>query len=180
MYPAKHTLSHTRFTFRSVRPTDTNALHTYFRSLSPETRRRFGPHDFDEHTARTICEGQMHRCTAYIGLHEGAIIAYAIVLQGYTRGDYQRYLAYDLPMSDEHDYTLAPSVADAWQSQGVGNQLYAFIEEELRQKGAQKIVLWGGVQLSNQRAVRFYLKQGFRTLAQFEHQGTNLDMVHRL
>lgn len=166
--------------FRAILPTDTSALFRYFESLSPETRRRFGPHDFDEATARTICHGQMEKCVAYVGLEEEQIIAYAIVLQGYTLGDYNRYLHYELSMDNEKDFTLAPSVADEWQSKGVGSQLYHFVEEQLRMRGAQKIVLWGGVQLSNQRAVRFYLKHGFRTLAQFEYQGTNLDMVHRL
>ncbi len=166
--------------FRSLKPSDSSALLQYFQSLSAETRMRFGPHDFDEATAQQICNGQMEKCIAYIGLDNGRIIAYAIVLQGYTLGDYNRYLHYEIEMDNEHDFTLAPSVADDWQSKGVGSQLYSFVENQLRAKEAHKIVLWGGVQLSNQRAVRFYLKHGFRTLAQFEYQGTNLDMVHHL
>ena len=117
---------------------------------------------------------------AYVAVDQDKIMAYAIVLRGYTRGEHHRYQAYEGELNEQTDYTLAPSVADACQSQGIGSALYQYVEQELRKIGAQKIVLWGGVQLSNQRAVRFYLKHGFRTLAQFEYQGTNLDMAKGL
>ncbi|MEL6659604.1 MAG: GNAT family N-acetyltransferase [Bacteroidota bacterium] len=163
--------------YRSVLPNDQAALLAYFQGLSPETHRRFAPHPFDEATIKAICHGQRDKCIAYVAVDQDKIVAYAIVLQGYTRGEHHRYQAYDVALNERNDYTLAPSVADAYQSQGIGSALYQYVERELRALGAQKIVLWGGVQLSNQRAVRFYLKHGFRTLAQFQYQGANLDMV---
>ena len=167
-------------TFRAILPADQVALLRYFEGLSAETRRRFAPHPFDAATVQAICLGQREKCVAYVALDQEAIIAYTIVLQGYTLGDYQRYLNYGVEMDEQYDFTIAPSVADAYQSQGVGSQLYQFVEQGLLARGAHKLVLWGGVQLSNQRAVRFYLKHGFRTLAQFEYQGANLDMRKHL
>ncbi|MEU2180061.1 GNAT family N-acetyltransferase [Streptomyces thermolilacinus] len=36
-----------------------------------------------------------------------------------------------------------------------------------RRFGRNRIILWGGVLADNQRAIRFYEKQGFRTVGSF-------------
>lgn len=43
--------------------------------------------------------------------------------------------------------------------------------------GTKRIILWGGVQAGNEKAVSYYLKHGFRTVGQFEHNGNNYDMI---
>jgi len=37
--------------------------------------------------------------------------------------------------------------------------------------------LWGGVQRYNEKATRFYLKNGFKRLGSFEYNGWNEDMM---
>ncbi len=58
--------------------------------------------------------------------------------------------------------------------------MFEHIERDLKACGARKIVLWGGEQYTNEKAFRFYLKHGFQTLGEFEHNGRNLDMVKYL
>ena len=58
--------------------------------------------------------------------------------------------------------------------------MYKHIENDLRQKGVNRIVLWGGVQATNEKAVNFYKKHGFIELGHFEHNGSNVDMVKDL
>ncbi|MGQ1783515.1 GNAT family N-acetyltransferase [Saccharicrinis sp. GN24d3] len=165
---------------RQVTQHDKDKLYLYLKTLSEETRKRFGPHPFDEHTAWLVCSGGYKNCMAYICLNDVLVVGYAIVKQGYVPGDRNRYIGYPITLSDRHDYTLAPSVADAYQSRGVGSLLLEFVLEDLRKRGAYKIILWGGVQASNLKAVNFYYKHGFRKVGEFEYYGNNYDMVKYL
>jgi diamine N-acetyltransferase len=165
---------------RKINGNDKELLFRYFQSLSPETLKRFEPHPFDDHTANIISIGNYKNCMAYICLDDDIIAGYAIVKPGYLDGEVARFAHYPLLPDYENDYTLAPSVADAYQSKGVGSLLFEYIERDLKARGAKKILLWGGVQFTNQRAVRFYLKHGFRILGEFEHNGSNLDMFKHL
>lgn len=166
---------------RKITPQDNQVLFEYFEKLSTETKKKFGPHPFDKQTITSICNGSYRNYIAYICLHDDKVIAYTVVIRGYTEGEEYRYPNYPIERNYETDYTLAPSVADDYQSQGIGSLMYNFVEDELRRLGAKKIALWGGVQLENKKAVRFYQKYGFETLGEFEYNGLqNLDMVKRL
>lgn len=80
-------------------------------------------------------------------------------------------------LSNTSDCTFAPSVADAWQSCGVGNSLFQFILSSLKATEVKRIILWGGVQIDNEKAVNYYKKNAFKTLGQFYYNGENYDMV---
>lgn len=164
-----------------IGPSDAEALTMYFDGLSDETKNRFGPHPFDIDTVAAICNHAYRNYQAFVCTDDATIAAYTVVAKGYIEADRKRYEGYDFYIDDRHDCTLAPSVADAYQSKGLGSKLYVFVEEALRKQGVRKIVLWGGVQLLNDRAVRFYQKHRFRTLGQFHHDGMeNLDMVKEI
>ena len=55
--------------------------------------------------------------------------------------------------------------------------LFQFILGYCEQLQIDKIILWGGVQSTNERAVNFYKQLGFVTLGTFEYNGLNQDMV---
>jgi diamine N-acetyltransferase len=73
-------------------------------------------------------------------------------------------------------------VADAWQSSGLGSAMYSVIENDIRNNTAFKfIVLWGGVQAGNKKAIGFYEKHGFEHTGSFWYDGKdNDDMVKKL
>lgn len=157
---------------------DTYRLCTYLQQLSPETRRRFGPHGFDRQTVESFyAENDTHSGYVAEDTENGEIIAYSILKTGYLWHDLQRLQSYGLTPDSHTDGTFAPSVTDPWQSQGVGNSLFQFILPDARSKGIKRIILWGGVQSDNIKAVNFYLKNGFTTLGEFEYFGMNTDMV---
>jgi len=157
---------------------DVDKLLIYLEQLSAETKRRFGPHQFDKqsiadlYTAREACLGYI----ATVG-EAGEIVAYSIIKPGYLEHDSYRLRSYGFTPHSETDCTFAPSVADAWQSQGVGDRLFHFILADLKSIGIKRIILWGGVQRDNSKAVNFYKKHGFQTLGKFEYYGWNYDMV---
>jgi GNAT superfamily N-acetyltransferase len=76
-------------------------------------------------------------------------------------GELKRFAQYPIRLNLAIDYIFAPSVVDAHQSQGIGTVLLSFVESELRKLGLENIILWGGVQQRNQKAVQFYKKKWF-------------------
>ena len=55
------------------------------------------------------------------------------------------------------------------------------IETDLQTKGVRTIILWGGVQASNLKAVKFYKKNGYQFIASFWHDDKdNHDMIKEL
>src|SRR5262249_40104118 len=113
-------------TIRPLRADDAERLVSYFSSLSAQTRARYGPHRFDEQTAHSICASldpaDILRMVASIS-HAGEerLIAYVLLKMGVLEEDRQRYEKLGIPLDADTDWTLAPSVADEYQDQGIGS-----------------------------------------------------------
>lgn len=168
---------------RQWQPGDAEALFTYLQGLSVESRSRFGPHAFDKETVSHICNRQVPRWEGYLALDNsnGNILAYMLICQGMIEWDEKRYAQINLSFDPSSTVTFAPSVADAWQSTGLGTLMNNFIESELKKRGIKSIVLWGGVQASNEKAVNFYKKHHYQYISTFRNDGMdNFDMVKYL
>ena len=165
--------------FRPLCANQAAELGAYFTGLSQAIRRVYGPHSFDQETADGFCaaldSAHTLRMLAWV---EEKIVAYFVVELGVRAGDRRRYDALGLALHDETDCTLAPSVADAYQSQGLGSLMMQHLLGLLPRLGRQRMLLWGGVRADNPRAVHFYTKFGFRRVGDFEAGGTNnYDMI---
>ena len=162
---------------RFLQQEDEDKLLAYFAGLSPETRKRFGPHPFDAITIHQICtHPEAENTRRYIAemLDNTRIIAYMLIKNGVLSQDENRLLSYGISPSG-NDCTFAPSVADAFQSSGLGSLMLAYI---LNTMPPRRIILWGGVQASNVRAVSYYTKFGFYKVGSFtDHNGENFDMI---
>ncbi len=167
--------------FRILTSEDLDSLHSYLTGLSEATRHRFGPHPFDNETIRSLfCDSGSY--IGYIAVDEenGRIIAYSVIKTGILEHDRFRLEGYGLALDPVTDATYAPSVADDWQGRGIGPQLYEYMVDDLIARGIRRIILWGGVQCGNDRAVSFYRRLGFNILGEFEYYGMNFDMVRTL
>lgn len=165
--------------FRPVATTDASKLYDYFSSLSDQSKARFGPHSFDWEHLNRLCKGLIDDIIAFVADEgsTGRIVGYMVTKRGYIQADKDRYSGYSIESDPEHTFTLAPSVADDYQSAGLGSRMMKYVLAQLKVRGAQKVVLWGGVQAGNSRACHFYQKFGFRRLGDFEHNGNNYDMA---
>lgn len=177
----------------SLRPLakdDEAALGDYFLGLSAPTRRVYAPHPFDRATAATICAGldtPQGRCYLRLVAAVGSkIVGYFILYLGLHETDRVRRYG---DMDPATTCTLAPSVADDWQNQGLGSRLMVYAKDCARVFRKNTMVLWGGVRESNVRAVHFYYKSGFRKCGEFlltiveasgPEQINNLDMATEL
>lgn len=167
--------------FSSFEPSYSDKLHSYFNSLNEETKSRFGPHPFTRESIDELA-GNPEKYKMYIGVNseDNSIVAYAIALFDWLESDTPRFLSYGITQQ-KGDCTFAPSVADSWQSKGIGSDLFRFIVKDLKAYiQIKRIILWGGVQSGNYKALNFYKKHGFNTLGEFEHSGSNFDMILNL
>jgi ribosomal protein S18 acetylase RimI-like enzyme len=176
-----------RLCSRPLQRTEAALLGAYFAGLSPETRRRFAPHPFDQATADALCLRPSPDVLRLVAVPaEGAasapFLAYVILRLGVTGGERRRFAARGQPLWPESDCTVAPSVADACQGQGLGTRLMALVCDLARQLGRRRMLLMGGTQADNARAVALYRRLGFQTAGEFEHPAGvwNYDMLKLL
>jgi GNAT superfamily N-acetyltransferase len=167
---------------RPLRADDAARLGEYFLGLSQQTRSRYGPHPFDQQTADAICAAldpaDILRLVATVPSLDGErIIAYVLLKMGVLEFDQRRYEQRGLPLDPGTDCTLAPSVADDYQNQGIGSHMLRYILQVAPKLGRRRIILWYGVQATNDRAVHFYTKWGFRTVGEFYTDKNNYDMI---
>jgi len=170
--------NHRKVNIRKLETSDFDALILYFQNLSESTKKRFGPHAFDKQTLIDLYAAP----TDFIGFiavetDTGIIVAYMIIKTDYLQHDSFRLQSYGLTPDHETDCTFAPSVADLWQSSGLGSAMFGYIIQYLKASGKSRIILWGGVQSNNEKAINFYKKHGFCVLGQFEYHGMNEDMI---
>jgi len=157
---------------------EANNLSIYLNHLSPESKQRFGPHPYDVDSIYTLFN-QSDTYVGYIAQEktQGKIISYSVIKHGYLEHDKLCLESYGLELDKDSDCTFAPSVSDEYQNKGIGKLMFDYIIDDLQTINKKRIILWGGVQATNESAFAFYLKQGFTVLGQFEHNGYNYDMI---
>jgi diamine N-acetyltransferase len=164
---------------RRLNTADLGSLYDYLQNLSAETKKRFGPHSFEKQAIIDFYTNASNPI-GYIGIDipTNEIIAYSIIKIGFIEHDGNRLRSYGITPDHKTDVTFAPSVADSWQSCGIGNEMFKYILSDLKNNVFKRIILWGGVQMDNGKAVSYYKKNGFKILGQFTHNGENYDMMH--
>lgn len=162
---------------RQLSSNDLDMLLQYLYQLSPATSRRFQPHPYSKEEVISFYNQPEHEAWVAVDPLTNNIVAYTVLKKGYLQHDYPRLQQYGVHIDYDACYTIAPSVTDDWQSAGVGQLLFDHILEAMKNRKAKQLILWGGVQTDNTKAVRFYQKNGFRSLGHFQHNGLNEDMM---
>lgn len=165
---------------RLLNNSDFDRLIHYLQSLRAETLQRFQPHSFQPQDVLSFYQQQGTEACVAIDTATDELVGYAVLKKGLLEHDLPRLQQYQYPLQYDTAYTFAPSVKDDWQSTGVGQLMMDFIRAEMQSRNIHQLVLWGGVQSGNEKAVRFYRKNGFRLLGSFEYNGPNDDMLLEL
>jgi diamine N-acetyltransferase len=154
--------------FRPVTMSDAIILGRYFLGLSEELKALYGPHPFDQATADQLCAADDPQFIRMIAiLPDGDVIAYFILQSPAPQSEILRYQEAGLKIEPEETCLIAPSVADAYQNQGIGTPLMRHMAQVAHSLGLKNMILMGGVFGHNLRARHYYQKVGFREVGTF-------------
>lgn len=155
---------------RLIEQHDAQRLADYFTRLRADSSTLFAPHPLTADAAAKICSSDDEFSRHYIATHtnENLISAYAVVSTKFSNNDTARLFEAGVSLSNEKDCAFAPSVDSNYRGRGLAQLLLNFIIQDLTRMGKERLFLWGGVQNSNERAMAFYRKSGFRSINTFE------------
>lgn len=170
--------------FRPLAHSDVTMLAVFLENLSPVTRERSTFDSYDRACAEELC-GAINKydklrfvCTA--GRDGGERIIGLLELSfGIPPSDLQRYRDVGINLSEDTDVRFGPTLADDWQGKGVGTLAFNRIAEIVKGFEKSRILLWGGVLVSNTPAIEYYKKLGFTVAGTFQNEGVDhLDMIY--
>ncbi|MFE0515819.1 GNAT family N-acetyltransferase [Streptomyces sp. NPDC058964] len=161
-----------------VRPltrADAEGFGEFLEGLSAQTRKRYKPHPLTRAYAKEVCSGLDEETRSLrIVLAEdvdgqvvGDIVGYMLVQFEIPQDEKGRYTDQGIVLDDDKDCRIAPAVADHLQNRGLGTILLKDTLAFLRSSGRRIVVLFGGTQASNARAIRAYEKAGFAAAGAF-------------
>lgn len=160
---------------RPLEATDEAALASYFGNLSEDSKRRFQPHPLTAVAARDLC-GAAGGPFRFVVEHLGGIVAYFILDPNLSDHEMGRYRECGIELSPGRDFLFAPSVLDTHQNAGLASLAMPHLMEHARRHGARSLVLMGGTQATNPRAIAFYEKFGFERFGGYQTDVFNHDM----
>ena len=170
-----------RIVFHPLRREDSALLGRYFPGLSADTRERFAPHAFTAEQAEMLCAAidyeKIIRLLAATG--DGPrpeAVAYFILRLEINDDDEGRHRARGMALDRPSVCSIAPSVADDRRGRGLGSVVMGRALALARHLGKRQVILQGGVQATNSRAIGFYDKHGFRKVGSFSTGVENHDM----
>lgn len=166
------------FVLRKLETTDGAMLSGYFEGLSVMTKVRFGPHPLTGDFAFGLCGKLDDTADRFVILPKGKeeIVGYFIVEFALSPHERDRYLSQGVVLEQGLDVLFAPSVGDAFQNGGLASAVMPELIAHCRRKGARSMVLMGGTQATNARAIAFYEKFGFGKYGGYQTEVFNHDM----
>ena len=172
-------LAMTDLLVRPLQATDVAALARLFADLSDVSRGFYGPHPLTADFAQALCAGaEVAGQCRWLAASGDELVAYLLLDDASGSAELTRLQGYGQPLPSAPLRLFAPLVAEAWQSRGVMNAVMPQLLQRLVQPQGCALLLLGGVQAGNGRALGFYRKWGFAELGRFHWQGVdNIDML---
>ncbi|WP_406150752.1 GNAT family N-acetyltransferase [Streptomyces sp. NBC_01012] len=165
---------------RPLRNSDAAGFGEFLEALSAETRQRYNPHPLDRAEAERVCSA-LDDATALrfvlADARDDRVVAYLLAQFAIPEDEKARYRSRGWTIEDGTDCRIAPVVADHVQGNGLGTELLKGALDVLRRRGHRHVILFGGTQTSNVRAIRAYEKAGFKPAGVFrEGEIESVDM----
>ena len=160
-----NTTSGADLVLRPLERDGSSRLADYLGSLSESTRRYAGHEGYDFAFAFELCAA----ITRYDKLRfviecEGQLIALLEYSFDVVASDEARFAGYGLKLKTATTCRYGLCVTDAFQGQGIASLVFPDLTAVARRFGQEQMILWGGVHIDNERAIRQYRKVGFRLL----------------
>ncbi len=160
-----------KLVIRPLEAADAPQLGEFLSALSPRTRHLSIFPSYDLVAAHDMCDAIAKYDKLRFVVENSASPRRIIGLIEFSfaimESDIARYAANNIALDPATDCRFGPTLADDYQSKGIGTLVAPFILDVARKFGKSRIILWGGVLVDNPRAIRYYEKIGFKALGQF-------------
>ncbi|MBU0576863.1 GNAT family N-acetyltransferase [Patescibacteria group bacterium] len=160
--------------FRPLTASDCSSLAIFLGNLSFATREFYSLGGYDVSSAKEMC-GSINRYDKLrFVVHSGTINNIIALFEfdfDIPQNDIDRFSSYGIKSASSTDCRIGPCLSDHYQNHGVGSTLFPHVVSVARQFGRRRIILWGGVFADNQRAIKYYEKNGFKQLGNFKDKG---------
>ncbi|MBU7577399.1 MAG: GNAT family N-acetyltransferase [Flavihumibacter sp.] len=153
---------------------DCNSIVSFYQQLQEATRRLYAPHPMDRESLQQQVADPAH--LMLLTFVEEELAGYQVFLKGTFPWERDRYTQYGITLNQE-TASYAPVLGDPFKGRRLGASMLEQALPLLKAAGITQLILWGGVQCANIRAVNFYLKNGFRIIGHFDWEGANYDMI---
>lgn len=164
------------YALRTISVGDELPLAEYFASLSEDTKRRFQPHPLTAESAAEIARSPLGTSIRTILLDGAKVIGYFILETAMSPHEAGRFAAHGIGLVSGKDVLFAPSMLDDYQNKGLASEVMPILIDFLKRKNFRSLVLMGGTQETNSRAIAFYEKFGFVKFGGYHTEMFNHDM----
>lgn len=156
---------------------DETLLQSFLANLGPATKEVYRSHE----TATELCDAiDRYDKLRFVLEDSRTIVGLFEYSFDITEGDIDRYTTHGIRLYRETDCRFAPCLADEYQNRGIGADVFDKFKDLAPRFGQRRIILLGGVFVSNTRAIRFYEKVAFVFAGRFvseKSKKTSQDMI---
>ncbi|MBI2357028.1 GNAT family N-acetyltransferase [Candidatus Dojkabacteria bacterium] len=163
--------------FRPLEQGDTEVLSTFLESLSPTTQRYYTLDSFDLVTAQQMCNDiNKYDKVRFITIVDDEVLALVEFSMDLVQKDIDRFKGYNIKLKQGEDCRFGPCVSDNHQGTGLGSKIFPYIVKVAKEMGQKRVILWGGVFADNEKAIKYYIRNGFKELGRFKYD-ENYDCI---
>lgn len=168
-------------TLRPLNRSDIERLTTFLENLSTETRRLSTFDSYDKVTAIELCNAisKYDKLRFVLENQREEIVGLLEFTLDIPQKVKDKYATYGLTLDTDYACRFGPTLADEYQSKGLGTLIFPYIVKVAKLLGKIHIILYGGVLADNTRAIRYYKKHGFEITGKYisDNGDENLDMI---
>ncbi|MCC7304008.1 GNAT family N-acetyltransferase [bacterium] len=147
---------------------DVKNLSNFLESLSLETRKYYMLDSFDEKMAQSLRDdiGKYDKAR-FVILFEDSIIGIFEFSFDLVSEDIERFSDYGVALVQGKDCRFGPCISDKFHGKGLAGTVFPYLITIAKKLNQKRMILWGGVFVSNEKAIKYYLKSGFRKIGEF-------------
>ena len=170
-----------KITLRPLLHTDIEGLTSFLKNLSTETRRLSTFDSYDKVTATELCNAisKYDKLRFVLESQSKEIVGLIEFTLDIPQNVVDTYTSYELKLDTDHTCRFGPTLADKYQSKGLGSLIFPYVVKIAKLLGKKHIILYGGVFADNIRAIKYYEKHGFKIVGKYNNDDgiENLDMI---
>jgi ribosomal protein S18 acetylase RimI-like enzyme len=166
---------------RPLLHSDIGKLTSFLENLSIETRRLSTFDSYDKVTAKELCNAisKYDKLRFVLENQNKEIVGLIEFTLDIPQNIIDKYTTYGITLDTKYTCRFGPTLADEYQSKGLGNLIFPYVLKIAELLGRKHIILYGGVLADNTRAINYYQKHGFKIAGKFYNDNgvENLDMI---